>query len=283
MEIDDMTFQIITADERIEAAGIKIQVWGPTGIGKTTLALSLDGPTTLFIDLEAGMRAIPEFVGRSVSARTWTECRDLACWVCGPNPGRPADQAYSQAHYEYICNAQGGPFPAEIKNVFIDSTTNAARYCFQWAETQPEGWSDKGVKDTRGAYGLLAREIVAWFEIWQHAKGINVIMVGGLELKVDEFKRATQMPMIEGAKGAQAIPYIFDQVVTMTQLAAPGGEQYRGLVCLKENPWGLPAKDRSGRLDLVEPPHLGRLIEKMSDPNRPRRPLHYELGADMTV
>ena len=29
------------------------------------------------------------------------------------------------------------------------------------------------------------------------------------------------------------------------------------------NPWGFPAKDRSGRLDLIEEPHLGRLFEKI--------------------
>jgi hypothetical protein len=29
------------------------------------------------------------------------------------------------------------------------------------------------------------------------------------------------------------------------------------------NPWGYPAKDRSGRLDMVEPPHLGELIAKI--------------------
>ena len=28
------------------------------------------------------------------------------------------------------------------------------------------------------------------------------------------------------------------------------------------NPYGFPAKDRSGRLDLLEPPHLGALIAK---------------------
>ena len=40
----------------------------------------------------------------------------------------------------------------------------------------------------------------------------------------------------------------------------------RRLVCRSGNPWGLPAKDRSGRLDLVEEPHLGRLMEKIRGP-----------------
>jgi hypothetical protein len=29
------------------------------------------------------------------------------------------------------------------------------------------------------------------------------------------------------------------------------------------NPWGYPAKDRSGRLELIEPPDLGRLLAKI--------------------
>ncbi|MFN3644623.1 MAG: hypothetical protein ACK4TB_17070 [Gemmobacter sp.] len=36
----------------------------------------------------------------------------------------------------------------------------------------------------------------------------------------------------------------------------------RRLVCKSGNPWGLPAKDRSGRLDVTEPPDLGALIAK---------------------
>jgi len=37
----------------------------------------------------------------------------------------------------------------------------------------------------------------------------------------------------------------------------------RRLVCKSGNPWGLPAKDRSGRLDMTEPPDLGALIAKI--------------------
>ncbi len=40
----------------------------------------------------------------------------------------------------------------------------------------------------------------------------------------------------------------------------------RRLVCRSGNPWGLPAKDRSGRLDLTEPPDLGALLAKINAP-----------------
>ena len=40
---------------------------------------------------------------------------------------------------------------------------------------------------------------------------------------------------------------------------------YRAFVCGPLNEWGYPAKDRSGRLDLIEEPHLGKLIDKMTN------------------
>ncbi|MFT3687754.1 hypothetical protein [Paenirhodobacter sp.] len=39
----------------------------------------------------------------------------------------------------------------------------------------------------------------------------------------------------------------------------------RRLVCKSGNPWGLPAKDRSGRLDMTEPPDLGALLARIDD------------------
>ena len=44
----------------------------------------------------------------------------------------------------------------------------------------------------------------------------------------------------------------------------------RRLVCKAGNPYGLPAKDRSGRLDMTEPPDLGQLARQ--DQHRRRRP-----------
>jgi hypothetical protein len=41
---------------------------------------------------------------------------------------------------------------------------------------------------------------------------------------------------------------------------------FRAFVCTTLNRWGYPAKDRSGRLEELEEPHLGKLFEKMSGP-----------------
>ena len=71
-----MTLQIITADQRMaEKKGHKIVVCGASGVGKTTLARTLNAPTTLFMDLEAGDAAIEGHPIDVVRPRTWAEFR----------------------------------------------------------------------------------------------------------------------------------------------------------------------------------------------------------------
>jgi hypothetical protein len=277
-----MSFKIITADERMENhSGIKGQIWGPCGIGKTSLLWTLDPETTLALDLEAGMLSVQGWKGQSMSISTWPDCRDATVWLCGPNPALRPDQFYSQAHYDYVIS-QAGPPPEGIKTIFIDSTTNAGRYCLQWATGQPRAFSEKtGKPDMRGAYGLLGQEIVAWVEQWQHAPSLNVWLVGGLEERTDDFNRMFWTPLLEGAKGAQCIPYVFDQVVTMQTIRPPEGAPYRAFVCTSPNPWGYPAKDRSGRLDQIEEPHLGRLMDKIRGP-KPETIMNYAIETTTT-
>ena len=54
-----MALPIITADQRFaQRKGIKGVIFGRSGIGKTSLLWTLDAPTTLFLDLEAGDLAV---------------------------------------------------------------------------------------------------------------------------------------------------------------------------------------------------------------------------------
>ena len=106
----------------------------------------------------------------------------------------------------------------------------------------------------------------------QHAPGKTVIFVGILEKVVDEFNRVTWQPQMEGGKAARELPGIVDQVVTLSLFSRDGDDwrhdpekaQARRLVCQSGNPFGLPAKDRSGRLDVTEPPDLGALLSKIN-------------------
>ena len=65
------------------------------------------------------------------------------------------------------------------------------------------------------------------------------------------------------------------RLITMAILTGENG-QYRAFVCDPLNEWGYPAKDRSGRLETLEEPHLGKLIAKMgSGKPQSERPLEF--------
>lgn len=275
-----MSLPIISADQRLaETRGIKACIFGKAGIGKTSQLWTLDPATTLFLDLEAGDLAVQGWPGDTIRPRTWTECRDLAVFIGGANPALRDDQPYSQAHFDEVRERYGDPTVLDhTETLFVDSITVAGRLCFQWAKGQPEAFSDRtGKPDVRGAYGLHGREMIGWLTHLQHTRAKNVIFVGLLDEKQDDFNRTVFVPQMEGAKTGLELPGIVDQVITLTDLKDESGALFRAFVCHTLNPWGYPAKDRSGRLDMVEEPHLGRLFTKIRGPVTPA-PERMEFG-----
>jgi AAA domain-containing protein len=267
-----MSLPIISADERLaEQRGIKGCIFGGSGIGKTSLLWTLDPTTTLFMDLEAGDLAIEGWQGDTIRPRTWAECRDFAVFIGGPNPALRDDQPYGPAHYAAVCEQFGDPAALErYQTIFIDSITVAGRLCFGWCKGQPEAFSEKtGKPDVRGAYGLHGREMIGWLTHLQHTRAKNVWFVGILDEKLDDFNRKVFSLQIDGSKTGLELPGIVDEVITMAELPGDDGQPYRAFVCQTINPWGFPAKDRSGRLAQVEEPHLGRLMEKIRTPGVP--------------
>ena len=181
------------------------------------------------------------------------------------------EQPYSQAHYDAVCDRFGDPTALDrYDTIFVDSITVAGRLCFGWCKGQPEALSVKtGKPDVRGAYGLHGREMIAWLTHLQHTRAKNVWFVGILDEKLDDFNRKVFQPQIDGAKTGLELPGIVDEVITMAELPSDGGDPYRAFVCQTINPWGFPAKDRSGRLEQIEEPHLGRLMSKIRAPAPP--------------
>jgi hypothetical protein len=121
----------------------------------------------------------------------------------------------------------------------------------------------------RGAYGLHGREMIGWLTHLQHTRAKNVWFVGIFDERLDDFNRKVFSPQIDGSKTGLELPGIVDQVITMAEIPDANGMSGRAFVCQTLNPWDFPAKDRSGRLDMVEVPHLGRLMEKVHGPVQP--------------
>ena len=255
---------IITAEMRAkESRGITACIFGKSGIGKTSLLRTLPEDRTLFIDLEAGGLAVAGWQGDTIRPRTWQECRNLAAFIGGSNPALRDEQAYSHAHYLSVCKHYGDPAALnKYDTIFIDSITFLSRLCFQWSTGQ--SLNDRtGKVDMRASYGLHGHEMMACLTHLQHTPDKNIILVGILDEKQDEFGRRSYQPQLEGNKTALELPGIVDEVITMAEIKTESGKLTRAFICHTLNDFGYPAKDRSGHLNCIEEPHLGKVIQKI--------------------
>lgn len=277
-----MALHIITADERLaRKPKVNIALFAPSGWGKTFQARTLDPETTLFIDLEAGTLALDDWRGSTISVREeaaklgvhpWEFARALICLLDGANPAAAPGSPYAAdqlAVYEAAI-AERGVFD-KYTTVFIDSITVASRLAFSWSKRQPEAVSEKtGKPDNRGAYGLMGQEMVTWLTEAQHVAK-DIIVVGILDETKDDFGRTVFSPQIEGSKAGRELAGIFDQVITGANFDITGGTPVmdmqkgteRGFICHLQNGYGVPAKDRSGRLAAIEAPDLGAVLKKI--------------------
>jgi len=263
-----MLMRIIPADERLKnRRGVKFLILGPTGVGKTTLMRTIADPSRiLYGDGEGGDLAIQDLPVTSVRIEDWPTARDLACRIGGPNPSYGANACYSEAHF----NAVGG-WLEKLEHydvICFDSVTAISRLSYRWAEQQPETFTRTGAKDTRAAYGVHAREMLQWLHQLQRARDKHIVFIGILEKLTDEFNRHLGYQLqAEGQRVPREIGAIVDELIIMEWLSFGDGKPpARGFVCTSPNPWSYPAKDRSGRLEQIEPPHLGKLIAKITAP-----------------
>jgi hypothetical protein len=262
--------RLLTANERLaEPRGAKVALFGPAGVGKTSLLKTEsddDRAHTLFVDIEGGDQAIAGLNVASVRPERWADCLNIAAVAGGPDPSLPSSEPYSEAHFK---SASAHLDLSPFKILFVDSVTAAARLCFRRCQQQPDAISDRGRKDLRGTYGLHARTMIGWLNQLQRARERTVIFVGILEKIVDDFNVGTWQPQLEGAKTTRELPGIVDQLITYHWADRGDGKPVRTLVCTSPNAWGFPAKDRSGRLNQFEEPHLGDLLKKLAPPPAP--------------
>jgi hypothetical protein len=262
--------RILTGSERnAEQCAPKVLIIGVPGIGKTSRLNDLSPAmlsTTLFVDSEAGDLAIAGLDVATIRPRTWSNARDIVCALSGPDPALPSTAAYSQTHFDSVIVRPQLAELTRYSTVFVDSITDLSRRCRTWAEQQPESFTERGRNDSRGMYGLIAREMTALLLHLQHAREKTIILVGVLELATDDFGHRDWRIQLQGQATGRQLPAIVDEVICLHAIDFGDGKLTRAFICTHPNAWGLPAKDRSGKLQQVEEPHLGKLLEKLTAP-----------------
>jgi len=277
-----VALRIVSADERMAAARTKntALILGSYGIGKTSLAYTLPAETTLFLDFEAGTKSIEKWRGDVIQLRTWMDAADIACLLGGVNPAVGPNDLFSKGHFDAVSSQYKDLDLAKYQNVFFDSISELS---FVSKLHSKQTAYEKGVLNNYKLYGDLADETLGLLRHMQHAPGRNVFYVARLECVIDAYKREVWQPQIEGQKIGRELPGIVDQVISMAKfdfspttgwVHNPDKGTIRAFVCHTINPWGLPAKERTmGNIEMIEEPHLGKLLDKINAPAKLAAPI----------
>jgi hypothetical protein len=257
--------EIISAQQRAqEQRGVTICLAGIPGIGKTSQVRTLRDrlPKALLLNCEAGDRGIADVPIDAVNEPTWEELRDAALVLGGPDLVQTSSEPYSKARYDALtADPKYAGFP-KYETIIIDSLTEVSRRSFAFAERQPEAFSH-GRKDLRGAYGLHARQMIAWLARLQRDRRRNIIMTCVLERSVDNLGIATWNLQTEGQRFSRELPAVVDEVIVLASVDFGDGKPVRAFITGQPNPWNFPSKDRSGHLSLYEKPDLGELLDRL--------------------
>jgi AAA domain len=216
--------------------------------------------STLLIDLEAGDLPVADLQIASIRPRTWEDCRDIACVLGGADPARAPGAPYSHNHYERAIADSTLAALQQYSIIFVDSFTELSRRVRAWSEQQPEAFNAYGKKDLRSVYGLTGRELIGWTGQLQHTRARTIAFTAVLEKVVDDHGSSSWQIQLEGQRTRRELPAILDLIIAMVWVPFKDKPR-RAFVCQSDV---YPTKDRSGRLEPIEEPNLGKLLAKLT-------------------
>lgn len=222
-----------TTDAFSVANGIKMLVYGKSGVGKTRLSATApkarieEGGHAIIISAEGGLLSLR---GVSIPVIEIKTLDDL-----------------NKAH-DYLV----GPGGAHYWTIIIDSISDIAEKVLSNAKA--------GTKDGRQAYGILADQMWETIRAFRDIKGKHVVMIAKAEFSKDEKGVTRWMPSMPGNRLTQGLAYYFDIVGHLGTYQGAGG-QHTSLQFHADLQY--EAKDRSGSLDFFEYPDLTNIFNKI--------------------
>lgn len=213
--------------------GIKVLVYGPAGVGKTTLCATTGG-NPLIISAEAGLLSLRQHDIPFIEVNDMASLTEAYSFV---------SQSAEAAAFDWIC---------------LDSISEIAEVVLSSEK--------KLTKDPRQAYGALMEHMGDIIRKFRDLNGKNVYFSCKQERIKDELSGAMLYgPSLPGAKLAQSIPYFFDEVFALRVEADQEGQPHRWLQTASDASYSC--KDRSGSLEMFEHPQLASIAAKIYPTN----------------
>lgn len=241
-----MSLLFTTSKKAVQDLGVKILIHSPAGNGKTVLTATL--PRVCLIGCEEGHLSLQE----SNLIRLFGANRpDITYDIPMIKIQSFADL---QDAYQFVATS------ADAKNFdsfALDSISEIAEVVLTNAKKQ--------TKDGRAAYGDLNERMVQILRNFRDLPNKNVYFSAKQEREADTISGLLLFrPSMPGKTLTQGISYFFDEVFALRiSPRQPDGSTFRFLHTRADVQY--EAKDRSGALDEMEEPHLGKIISKIKN------------------
>lgn len=210
--------------------GVKILVYGRAGRGKTRLCQTC--PYPLVLSAESGLLALAQYDLPFMQIDSIQDLREVFLWLKGSQEPRQ--------RFQTIC---------------LDSISEIAENILT-SKLNPGGAQKV---DGRQAYGQMIQDVEKAIREFRDLPGYHVYMSAKQErIKDEQSGVIINAPMMPGNKLGQNVPYFPDEVF---QIDVNDNPYYHFLRCRPD--FSNDAKDRSGVLDAIEEPHLGKIINKI--------------------
>jgi hypothetical protein len=218
---------------------ISVLVVGKPGIGKTSLLRTIPPEESVCtLSAESGLLSVRDMIRNGQvqgvvidSFETFEEC------------------------FGYLKNDQS--WKDEYKWVFVDSLTEIGELCFKHAKSL----HPSGKKETYNIWNTYGEKFIDIIKGFRDLTDYNVVLTALETFDFNENKERFIYPSIPWKELQKKLPGYFDEVMYMTFIVDEKGNYQR--VFYTQPYDNYPSKDRSGALDLLEPPDLANIKAKI--------------------
>lgn len=215
----------ITNTQDVAARHIKLLVHGPAGSGKTRLC-GTTGGKPLIISVEGGLLSL---AGQNLDV---VEIKDMNGLM------EVYNFLLKDEKYDWVC---------------LDSISEIAEVVLSTEKAK--------TNDPRKAYGEMQERMMALMRSFRDLQK-NIYFAAKQEKVKDEITGGILFgPSAPGQKIGPAMPYLFDEVFALHSWKDENGVIQRAFQTVKDAQY--EAKDRSGKLDMIEPPNLEHIYNKI--------------------
>jgi phage nucleotide-binding protein len=216
----------ITNTKDVASQHIKVLVHGPAGSGKTRLCATTGGKP-IILSAEGGLLSLSGHDLDVIEIKDMQDLYDSYAFLA------------SDSTYDWVCLDS----ISEIAEVVLDA-------------------EKKKTNDPRKAYGELQTVMMGLMRSFRDLPK-NIYFAAKQERVKDEITGGIICgPSAPGQKIGAAMPYLFDEVFALHSWKDDTGQIQRAFQTMKDAQY--EAKDRSGKLEMIEPPDLGLVYQKIT-------------------